>query len=86
MGDRLFEDIVWYPPGVVLRSGKAGTFCYGETPTLADICLVPQLFSGVRFGADVSGLVHLQRIKASCEAHVAFIDADPARQPDAEAQ
>jgi maleylacetoacetate isomerase len=69
----------------VARSGKAGTFCYGETPTLADICLVPQLFSAARFGADVSGLVHLQRIRAACDAHPAFAAAHPARQPDAEA-
>jgi maleylacetoacetate isomerase len=69
----------------VVRSGKAGAFCYGETPTLADICLVPQLFSAARFGADLSGLVHLQRIGAACDAHPAFIAAHPARQPDAEA-
>jgi maleylacetoacetate isomerase len=69
----------------VARSGKAGAFCCGETPTLADICLVPQLFAAQRFGADVSGLVHLQRIGAACDAHPAFAAAHPARQPEAEA-
>jgi maleylacetoacetate isomerase len=67
------------------RSGKAGTFCYGDAPTLADICLVPQLFAAARFGADVSGLIHLQRIKAACDAHPAFAAAHPDRQPDTEA-
>jgi maleylacetoacetate isomerase len=69
----------------VARSGKAGAFCYRETPTLADICLVPQLFAAARFGADVSGLVHLQRIETACNAHPAFAAAHPSRQPDAEA-
>jgi maleylacetoacetate isomerase len=69
----------------VARSGKAGAFCHGETPTLADICLVPQLFAAARFGADVSVLVHLKRISAACDAHPAFAAAHPARQPDTEA-
>jgi maleylacetoacetate isomerase len=68
----------------VARLGRAGAFCYGETPTLADICLVPQLFAAVRFGADVSSLVHLKRIGAACDAHPAFAAAHPARQPDTE--
>jgi len=70
----------------VARSGKSGAFCFGDRPTLADICLFPQIFSAGRFGGKIDGLVHLQRIKASCEAHIAFIDADPTRQSDAEAQ
>jgi maleylacetoacetate isomerase len=69
----------------IARSGLAGTFCYGNTPTLADICLMPQLFSAVRFGANVSGLPHLQRVKAACDGHPAFAAAHPALQPDAEA-
>lgn len=69
----------------VARAGKSGAFCFGDSPTLADICLMPQLYSAERFGADIGGLVHLQRIKASCEAHPAFADAHPSRQPDAEA-
>jgi maleylacetoacetate isomerase len=69
----------------VARSGNAGAFCYGDMPTLADIYLVPQLFSAGRFGADVSGLAHLQRISAACDAHPAFAAAHPARQPDTEA-
>ncbi len=69
----------------VARSGKAGAFCFGDAPTVADICLMPQLFSAARFGADLSSLKHLQRVKASCDALPAFAKAHPAKQPEAEA-
>ena len=66
------------------RAGTTGAFSFGDTPGLADICLAPQLYSAERFGADISGLRHLKRIKASCDAHPAFAAAHPARQPDHE--
>jgi maleylacetoacetate isomerase len=66
------------------RAGTAGAFSCGDVPTLADVCLMPQLFSAERFGADIAGLGHLQRIRASCEAHPAFAAAHPSRQPDSE--
>jgi maleylacetoacetate isomerase len=81
----------WIEPGLaafeaaVATSRKSGKFCFGDTPGLADICLVPQMFSAARFGADVSRLTNLQRIMRSCEAHPAFIEAHPSKQPDAEA-
>jgi maleylacetoacetate isomerase len=80
----------WIEPGLaafettLVNSGTAGTFCFGDTPSLADICLVPQIFSATRFGADVSKLATLQRITASCAAHPAFAAAHPSKQPDAE--
>ncbi len=67
------------------KSGTTRAFCFGDQPTLADICLVPQVFSAARFGADVSDLVNIQRIMSSCDAHPAFAAAHPSRQPDAEA-
>lgn len=69
----------------IAGSGLAGRFCFGDTPTLADICLAPQLFSAARFGVDVSSLSTLKRIEASCDAHPAFQAAHPSRQPDTEA-
>jgi maleylpyruvate isomerase len=81
----------WIEPGLtafesaIANSGKSGAFCFGDTPTLADICLVPQMFSADRFGADVSKLTNLQRILKTCDAHPAFAAAHPSRQPDAEA-
>jgi maleylpyruvate isomerase len=68
----------------VAASGMAGRFCFGETPTLADICLAPQMFSAGRFGADTSGMTVLRRIHANCEALPAFANAHPSRQLDTE--
>jgi maleylacetoacetate isomerase len=69
----------------VTASGRSGAFSFGDSPTLADICLVPQMFSAARFGADTSALPNLQRIWRTCEAHPAFAAAHPSRQPDTEA-
>ena len=69
----------------LVNSGRSDAFCFGDTPGLADICLVPQMFSAARFGADVSNLKTLQRIMKTCEAHPAFAHAHPSVQPDAEA-
>ena len=59
-------------------------FCFGDTPGLADVCLVPQIFSAQRFGVDVSHLTRIAAIHARCDALPAFADAHPARQPDFE--
>ena len=66
------------------RDDDTGTFCHGETPTLADICLVPQLANARRFKIDLTPYPTLTRIEASCNALQAFAQAAPARQPDAE--
>lgn len=59
-------------------------FCFGDTPGLADICLVPQVFSAARFGADLTDMPRLRAIAETCNALPAFADAHPKRQPDAE--
>ncbi|MDT3382349.1 maleylacetoacetate isomerase [Labrys neptuniae] len=69
----------------LLARRAPSTFCFGETPTLADICLVPQMFSAQRFGADLSAMPRLRAVHAACEALPAFADAHPVRQPDREA-
>jgi len=61
----------------------AGAFCVGEAPTLADCCLVPQLASARRFGADLAPFPKLVEIEARCLELPAFADAAPDRQPDA---
>jgi maleylpyruvate isomerase len=60
------------------------TFLFGETPTLADICLVPQLTNARRFGTDLSSLPRLLAVEAACNALPAFAAALPANQIDAE--
>ena len=67
-----------------LLAPAPGPFCFGPVPTLADICLVPQLGNARRFGVDVSGFPRLLDAEAACMALPAFADAIPARQPDAE--
>lgn len=58
-------------------------FCEGHAPTLADCCLVPQLFNARRFGVDLSPYPTIRRIEAACLALPAFQAAKPENQPDA---
>lgn len=67
-----------------LLAGAPGPFCFGGAPTLADICLVPQLGNARRFGVDVARYPRLLAAEAACMALPAFADAVPGRQPDAE--
>jgi maleylacetoacetate isomerase len=66
------------------REPSTGVFCHGASPTLADICLVPQLANARRVNLDLSPYPTLNRIDAACAAVPAFADAAPAKQPDAE--
>ena len=61
-----------------------GTFCFGDTPTLADICLVPQLGNARRFGCDLSRYPKILSVEKACIVIPAFADAAPDKQPDAE--
>lgn len=61
-----------------------GPFCFGASPTLADVCLVPQLFNARRFGCDLSTLPRLLAAEASCMTLASFADASPDKQADAE--
>ncbi len=58
-------------------------WAYGDTPTLADCCLIPQVFSAGRFGVDMSAFPAIAAIAARAEGHPAFQAAHPSRQPDA---
>lgn len=66
------------------KSPKRGSFCLGDTPTLADCCLVPQLFNAQRFNVDLSAYPTLVAIDRACQALPAFQNAHPARQIDSE--
>ncbi|UXZ54211.1 maleylacetoacetate isomerase [Halomonas sp. 7T] len=62
---------------------NSGDFCHGDTPTLADICLIPQVYNAERFECDMSAYPTIQRIAAHCRSLPAFAKAAPEAQPDA---
>ena len=66
------------------RETAAGAFCHGGTPSLADICLVPQLANARRVDLDLAPYPTLLSIEAACMALPAFAAAAPSKQPDAE--
>jgi len=67
-----------------LIAAERGPFCFGDAPTLADLCLVPQLANARRFGVDVSVYPRLLKAEAAAKGLKAFADAAPDKQPDAE--
>ncbi len=67
-----------------LASDKAtGTFCHGDAPGLADICLVPQVFNAQRYECPLDPYPRLMGVFDACMKLDAFADAQPARQPEA---
>ena len=67
-----------------LIAGEPGPFCFGATPSMADLCLVPQLANARRFGVDVNAFPRLLKAEAAAKAMQAFANAAPEKQPDAE--
>jgi maleylpyruvate isomerase len=67
-----------------LIAGEPGPFCFGAQPTIADLCLVPQLANARRFGVDLAAFPRLLKAEAATRDIKAFADAAPDRQPDAE--
>ena len=63
---------------------RPGNFCFGDQPTLADCCLVPQLFNARRFGVALDEFPILARVDSACQPVEAFRLAHPQLQPDAE--
>jgi maleylpyruvate isomerase len=67
-----------------LIAHEPGPFCFGGQPTIADLCLVPQLANARRFGVDVTAFPRLLQAESATKGIKAFADAAPDRQPDAE--
>ena len=63
-------------------AGQRGKYCYGDLPTVADICLVPQVTNARRVHVDMAKYPNLNEIDARCREHPAFIKAAPDQQPD----
>lgn len=79
----------WFAEGftaleaMIAREGRAGQCCFGDAPTMADICLVPQLYNARRFGCDLAPYPLLVRIGDYCDRLPAFDKAKPENQADA---
>lgn len=61
-----------------------GRLCHGDEPTLADLCLVPQVYNAERFDCDLAPYPVIRRIAEAARAIPAFAEAAPENQPDAE--
>lgn len=66
-----------------LQKLPASTYCFGETPTMADCFLVPQIFNAQRFGVNISDLQRTLAVHEACVALPAFQNAHPSACPDA---
>lgn len=66
------------------RNTGTGSFCHGDTPTMADCFLVPQVFNAKRFDIDVEAYPTIARINDLCADLPAFKAAHPSHQPDTE--
>lgn len=68
----------------VAKDRRTGAFSHGDQPTIADLCLVPQVFNAGRFKVDMTRYPTLKRIFDTSMKHPAFDAAQPSKQTDAE--
>lgn len=68
---------------LLANSEHTGNFCHWDSPTMADCCLVPQVFNARRFGCPLEAYPTILRIDAICAQHPAFAKAHPSEQQDA---
>ncbi len=64
-------------------AGKSGIYCHGDQVTVADVCLVPQVFNAKRYEVNLSGYPKVMAVFEACMALPAFDAAQPSKQPDA---
>jgi maleylpyruvate isomerase len=69
---------------MVAAQSQRGKFCFGDAPTMADICLIPQLANARRFNCNLADFPSLMTIDENCMILPAFANAAPEKQPDAE--
>ena len=65
-------------------AGSSSKFCHGDSPSLADCCLVPQIFNAKRYNSDLTPYPTTMRMFENCMKVEAFDRAQPSKQPDAE--
>jgi maleylpyruvate isomerase len=64
---------------LLARDSSAGRFCYGDDPSMADVCLVPQVFNARRFAVDLGAYPRIVAIDATCRELPAFAETAPQR-------
>jgi len=80
----------WYRKWIEIGFGAtekmidADGFCIGNQVTLADVCLVPQIFNARRYEIDLAPYPRIRKVEEVCGAMPAFAEAHPSVQPDAE--
>jgi len=94
LGASLEQKNDWYRHWVTLglealerqlsRDAETGRFCHGDVPTMADCCLIPQLYNARRFECDLTAFPTLAEIADHCEGLAAFANARPELQLDAQ--
>ena len=67
---------------LLVERGLAGKFCYGDQVTMADVCLIPQVFNGQRFDCPLDAYPTIMAIFKNCQVLKPFIDAHPESQAD----
>ncbi len=72
-----------FGPLEAMIARSAGDFCVGDAPSLADVCLVPQVYNARRYDCDLVAYPTICRIDERCRRIEAFARAAPERQPDA---
>jgi len=65
------------------RERKHGKFCFRDQVTMADCCLVPQVFNAQRYNCDLKPYPAVMRLHEECMKLEAFVAAQPSKQPDA---
>jgi maleylpyruvate isomerase len=69
---------------LLMSDSRTGVYCHGDTPTVADCCLVPQVFNAERLRCPLEAYPTINRVVANCRQLAAFQRARPEAQPDAE--
>jgi maleylacetoacetate isomerase len=69
--------------GFLARERRSGDYCLGEQVTMADVCLVPQVFNAQRFDCDLAPYPTVMGIFERCMKLAAFSDSQPSKQGDA---
>lgn len=65
-------------------TSNCGQYCFGDSPTLADVCLIPQVYNALRFDCPMDSYPTINRINEHCLSLKAFDDSTPQNQADAQ--